>query len=212
MVEGCHWDAPYLCWDRMATVRIGLWAWLLVGWLPPGVGPPVASSVERPQPTARTNDLDAGKDRRRLWRPATAASVRSCRPPPRRLGEGSGEVVRAGAPSLIWVLAPWRGDKMLDGVIPGVRGRSVFLGRPRQRVAAGALREPAAAHLLRCGHRTHAEHLRRPRAVRQPAAGAAARRRPAPAPPRPARPGHGGRGGPACALSTGSRGWQKGGL
>src|SRR5918994_6435281 len=134
---------------------------------------PVASSVERPQPTARTNDLDASKDRRKLWRPATAASVRSCRPPPRRLGEGSGEVVRAGAPSLIWVLAPWRGDKMIDGVIPGVRGRSVFLGRPRQRVAAGALREPTAAHLLRCGHRPHAEHLRRPRAARQLAAGAA---------------------------------------
>src|SRR5215216_2908412 len=34
---------------------------------------PVASSVERPQPTARTNDLDASKDRRKLWRPATAA-------------------------------------------------------------------------------------------------------------------------------------------
>ncbi|HEV8164552.1 MAG TPA: hypothetical protein VGR74_08910, partial [Actinomycetota bacterium] len=36
-----HPMAPYLCWDRVATVRIGLWAWLLVGWLPPGVGPPV---------------------------------------------------------------------------------------------------------------------------------------------------------------------------
>ena len=129
-------------------------------------------------------------------------------PPPRRLGEGSGEVVRAGAPSLIWVLAPWRGDKMIDGVTPGVRGRSVFLGRPRQRVAAGALREPAAAHLLRCGHRTHAGHLKQPQA----AAGAAGRRRPGPAPARPARPGRGGRGGPACGRSTGSRGWRKGGL
>jgi hypothetical protein len=165
--------------------------------------------VVRPQPTARTNDLDASKDRRKLWRPATAASVRSCRPPPRRLGRAA---VRAGALSLIWVLAPGRGDKMIDGVIPRVRGRSVFLGRPRQRVAAGALREPTAAHLLRCGHRAHAEHLRRPRAARQPPAGAAGRRRPAPAPPRPARPGPGGRGGPACALSTGSRGWQNGGL
>jgi hypothetical protein len=132
----------------------------------PGVGPRSGSLVERPQPKARTNDLDADKDRRRLRRPGrTAASVRSCRPPPRRFGEGSGGVVRAGAPSLIWVLAPWRGDKMIDGVIPGVRGRSVFQGRPRQRVTAGASREPAAAHLLRCGHRTHTGHLRRPGAV-----------------------------------------------
>jgi hypothetical protein len=159
--------------------------------------------VERPQPKARTNDLDADQERRRIRRPATAASVRSWATSG-RLGRA---VVRAGAPSLIWVLAPWRGDKMIDGVIPWVRGRSVFQGRPRQRVTAGALREPAAAHLLRCGHRTHTDHLRRPRA----AAGAAARSRPAPAPARRARPGRGGRGGPACAPPTGSRGWRSGG-
>ncbi len=44
----------------------------------PGVGPRSGSLVERPQPKARTNDLDADKDRRRLRRPGrTAASVRS---------------------------------------------------------------------------------------------------------------------------------------
>jgi hypothetical protein len=140
--------------------------------------------------------------RRRLWRPASGHG-----PPPGRLGRAA---VRAGAPSLIWVLAPGRGDKMIDGVIPRVRGRSVFLGRPRQRVTAGALREPAAAHLLGCGHRAHADRLRQPWAAER-AAGAAGQGRPAPAPDRRVRPGHGGRGGPACGRSTGSRGWQKGG-
>ena len=171
------------------------------------------SWVERPQPKARTNDLDAGKDRRRLWRPGrTAASVRSWSITSTQDRGGRRWVVRAGAPSLIWVLAPWRGDKMIDGVIPGVRGRSFFQGRPRQRVTAGALREPAAAHLLRCGHRTHTDHLRQPRVAASAPAGAAAGRRPAPAPGRRARPGRGGPGGQACAPLTGSRGWRSGGL
>lgn len=181
-----------------STVRF-LGAWLLLGWLP--IERRAAGGVMGGAPDARP-------DRRRLWRPRQQPAS-GHGPPPGRLGRAA---VRAGAPSLIWVLAPGRGDKMIDGVIPGVRGRSVFLGRPRQHVTAGALREPAAAHLLRCGHRTHTDHLRRPRAARQPTAGAAGRRRPAPAPDRPVRPGRGGRGGPACALSTGSRGWQKGGL
>jgi hypothetical protein len=77
------------------------------------------------------------------------------------LGLDSGEGGACGAPGLIWVLASGcagHGDKMIDGVVPGVRGRSVFQGRPRQRVAAGSWRELAAAHLLTGGHGTHIDH------------------------------------------------------
>src|SRR5512132_3611506 len=78
--------APYLCWDRAVNGPV-LFLGLAAGWLA-ATRRRAAGGVLGGAPAAKdgTNGLDASKDRRKLWRPTTAAPVRSCRPPPRRLG------------------------------------------------------------------------------------------------------------------------------
>jgi hypothetical protein len=57
-----HRGAPYLCRDRVATVRIGLWAWTLLVGCHQALGRRRRHWVERPEPKASTNDLDADMD------------------------------------------------------------------------------------------------------------------------------------------------------
>jgi hypothetical protein len=67
-------------------------------------------------------------------------------------------VLCARAPSLIWVLGPGGpGDMMVDGVIPlggGAATRSMEAGQS-ELVAAGAMRESAAADQLMWGLVAH---------------------------------------------------------
>jgi ABC-type uncharacterized transport system permease subunit len=70
-------------------------------------------------------------------------------------------VLCARAPSLIWVLGPGGpGDMMVDGVLPlggGAATRSMEAGQS-ELVAAGAMRESAAADRLMWGLVAHEGH------------------------------------------------------
>ena len=70
-------------------------------------------------------------------------------------------VVRARRHGLVWVHASGsggRGDKMIDGVIPGVRGRSVFQGRPRPRRGGRSFTGADRGTSVDGGLGTHVDH------------------------------------------------------
>ena len=98
---------------------------------------------------ARTNDLEAGEDPPHTVRPGGGETRcdSSHLAPPVNVPQIS--TLRVPAPSLIWVHGRKSGDMMIDGVpdvraANGVRPLNLFGKSTPQRVATGALREPAA--------------------------------------------------------------------